>query len=212
MAYADATRRKTRIQQENEDRILAAALDAFSRSGYRGTTLDEIAVAAGMSKPNMLYYFHTKKDLYVAVLQHTLEDWLTPFARLDPDGDPIAELGAYISAKLAHAEANPVASRLFANEILQGAPMLEETLKTSLKTLVEEKSAAIRKWIADGKMAPVDPLQLIYMIWAATQHYADFETQMNALEGDGEAAREKRFATAEKTLMQVFFEGLRPRD
>lgn len=211
MAAVTGEAPRTRIQQENRERILKAALDMFSRSGYRGTTLDEIASAAGMSKPNMLYYFRTKEELYRSVLQETLDDWLTPFAKLDPDGDPSAELGAYISAKLAHARINPKASRLFANEILQGAPLLENTLKGRLKDLVEEKSKAIRAWIAAGKMVPVEPLHLIYMIWAATQHYADFETQMDALEGTEPGTREKRFEAAERTLFTVLFNGLKPR-
>ena len=203
--------RRTKIQQENRERILKAALDMFSRSGYRGTTLDEIATAAGMSKPNMLYYFPTKQELYRTVLQGTLDDWLTPFSKLDPQGDPASELGTYISAKLAHARINPKASRLFANEILQGAPLLEGTLKGPLKELVETKSKAIRTWIADGKMVAIDPLHLIYMIWASTQHYADFETQMDALQGTGPGNREKRFEGAERTLFTILFEGLKPR-
>lgn len=211
MAVTSENGRRTRIQQENRERILKAALDMFSRSGYRGTTLDQIAAAAGMSKPNMLYYFRTKQELYQTVLQETLDDWLTPFAKLDPQGDPASELGAYISAKLAHARINPKASRLFANEILQGAPLLEDTLKGPLKDLVETKSKAIRTWIADGKMAPVDPLHLIYMIWASTQHYADFETQMDALEGTEPGTRAKRFEGAERTLFTVLFNGLKPR-
>lgn len=211
MAAVGQENRRTRIQQENRERILGAALDMFSRSGYRGTTLDEIAAAAGMSKPNMLYYFRTKQELYQTVLQETLDDWLTPFAKLDPNGDPASELGAYISAKLAHARINPKASRLFANEILQGAPLLEDTLKGPLKALVDEKSKAIRTWIANGKMEPVDPLHLIYMIWASTQHYADFEPQMDALEGTAPGTRAKRFETAERTLLKIILEGLKPR-
>ena len=211
MAPRNGSKAQTRIQQENRERILSAALDMFSRSGFRGTTLDEIARAAGMSKPNMLYYFRTKQDLYRAVLQETLDDWLTPFAKLDPEGDPVDELGAYISAKLAHSRVNPKASRLFANEILQGAPHIQETLKGPLKDLVEAKSKAIRAWIDAGKMTPVDPLHLIYMIWAATQHYADFETQMDALEGEAPGTREKRFEAAERSLFTILFEGLKPR-
>ena len=211
MAMISENGRHTKIQQENRERILKAALDMFSRSGYRGTTLDEIAAAARMSKPNMLYYFPTKQELYRTVLQGTLDDWLTPFSKLDPQGDPASELGAYISAKLAHARLNPKASRLFANEILQGAPLLEGTLKGPLKSLVETKSKAIRTWIADGKMVAIDPLHLIYMIWASTQHYADFETQMDALEGTGPDTRQKRFEGAERTLFTILFEGLKPR-
>ena len=53
-----------------------------------------------MTKPNLLYYFPGKEAIYLAVLEDTLEKWLQPLAELDPDGDPVAEIGRYIDAKL----------------------------------------------------------------------------------------------------------------
>ena len=57
---------KTRIQSENQDLILKAALDVFSTYGFRGATIDQIAVKCGLSKPNLLYYFRRKDDIYAA--------------------------------------------------------------------------------------------------------------------------------------------------
>ncbi len=130
----------TRIQARNKELILAAALDVFSASGFRGATVDQIAAKAEMSKPNLLYYFRRKEDIYVALLEHTLSDWLEPLRELDPAGDPLTELARYISAKMQMSEASPKASRLFANEILHGAPMIEKFLKGPLRQLVAEKS------------------------------------------------------------------------
>jgi TetR/AcrR family transcriptional regulator len=100
LAGADE-RRQTRIQQVNRRLILDAALDVFSLHGFRGSTVDQIAAKAGMSKPNLLYYFRRKQDIYAAVLESTLDEWLAPLEALDPDGDPIEELRRYISVKLA---------------------------------------------------------------------------------------------------------------
>ena len=61
-------RSKTRIQQENEKRILLAALEVFSQTGFHGATLDRIASAAEMSKPNLLYYFKNKEEIHIALL------------------------------------------------------------------------------------------------------------------------------------------------
>ncbi len=80
---------KSRIQHQNQAVILKAALEVFSAYGYRGTTVDQIAVKAGLSKPNLLYYFKRKEDIYVAVLEHTLEEWLKPLRMLDVGGDPL---------------------------------------------------------------------------------------------------------------------------
>ena len=172
---------KTRIQSENQDLILKAALDVFSTYGFRGATVDQIAAKCGLSKPNLLYYFRRKEDLYAAVLEQTLTQWLAPLRMLDVNNDPIAELTRYIEAKLDMSFANPAASKLFANEILHGAPHVAKYLKGPLKDLVEAKSAVLRQWIAENKIRPVDPRHFIFAIWAITQHYADFSVQVEAL-------------------------------
>lgn len=174
----------TRIQEINRKVILEAALDVFSIYGFRGTTIDQIAEKAGMSKPNLLYYFKRKQDIYASVLEETLEEWLRPLNEMNADGDPVEELRRYISLKLEMSAKRPEASRLFANEILHGAPTIQIFLKTTLKTLVDEKAAVIRQWIAGGKIAPIDPHHLLFMIWATTQHYCDFDVQVRAILGN----------------------------
>lgn len=174
----------TRIQEANRRIILEAALDVFSAYGFRGTTIDQIAEKAGMSKPNLLYYFKRKQDIYVSVLEETLEEWLKPLHELDSQGDPVEELRRYITRKIEMSASKPEASRLFANEILHGAPAIKTFLTTSLKSLVDEKSAVIRQWVSQGRLAPIDPYHLIFMIWATTQHYADFDVQVRAVLGN----------------------------
>jgi TetR/AcrR family transcriptional regulator len=174
---------KTRIQSENEALILDAALEVFSAFGFRGSTVDQIAARSGLSKPNLLYYFRSKDEIYKAVLERTLALWLTPLQALDPAKDPVEELTRYISAKLDMSFANPQASRLFANEILHGAPKIEAFLKGPLKALVDRKAEVINGWVKDGKLAPIDPYHLIFAIWAVTQHYADFAVQVEAVIG-----------------------------
>jgi TetR/AcrR family transcriptional regulator len=174
---------KTRIQNQNQALILDAALDVFSVYGYRGTTVDQIAAKSGLSKPNLLYYFKRKEDIYTAVLTRTLALWLAPLQAMDADRDPIEELTRYISAKVDLSFKQPEASKLFANEILHGAPHVAEFLKGPLRDLVFEKSAVIRNWVAAGKLKPVVPEHFIFAIWAVTQHYADFGVQVEAVLG-----------------------------
>ena len=179
-----AARPPTRIQQRNRALILDAALDVFSAQGFRGTTVDEIARAAGLSKPNLLYYFRSKEAIYAALLEGLLQTWLDPLRALDPEGDPLPELLAYIRHKLRMSRDYPRESRLFANEILQGAPRIAPVLSGELKTLVDDKAALIRNWIAEGRIAHVHPHHLIFSIWSLTQHYADFDVQVRAVLGD----------------------------
>jgi TetR/AcrR family transcriptional regulator len=174
---------KTRIQNQNEALILDAALEVFSTYGYRGTTVDQIAAKCGMSKPNLLYYFRRKEDIYTAVLERTLALWLAPLQALDPEKDAIEELTRYISAKLDLTFARPEASRLFANEILHGAPHVAPFLKGPLRELVATKARVIRGWVKAGQMKPVEPEHLIFAIWSVTQHYADFGVQVESVLG-----------------------------
>jgi TetR/AcrR family transcriptional regulator len=206
-----ANRPKSRIQQKNRQIILDAALDVFSAFGFRGTTIDQIAAKAGMSKPNLIYYFASKEDLYVRLLEDTLDQWLAPLAGLDPDGDPVDEIGRYITAKIALSRAHPKASRLFANEMLHGAPAIGGFLQGTLKSLVEDKAAVIRQWVENGALAPVDPVHLIFMIWAVTQHYADFDVQVRAVLGPDKTGDDGHFDDAQAAILTVFLEGLRPR-
>ena len=196
---------KTRIQSQNREIILDAALVVFSAFGFRGATVDGIAAKAFMSKPNLLYYFRRKEDIYVAVLEKILADWLEPLRKLDGEGDPISELSNYLKAKLAMARAKPEASRLFANEILHGAGMIGAFLSGPLKTLVDDKATVIQGWIDAGRLRQTDPRHLIFAIWATTQHYADFDVQVRAVLGG-----ESDAAAAEKTLLGLIVNGLAP--
>lgn len=200
---------RTRIQREKRDLILEAALDVFSRSGFRGATIDEIADVAGMSKPNLLYYFRSKDAIYEALIHGLLDVWLKPLRDLDDIGDPLQELSAYIRRKLEMARDYPRESRLFANEILQGAPHIRSMLEAELKPLVDEKAETIRSWIRAGKIRPADPHHLIFAIWATTQHYADFDAQVRVVLGPLKGG-EGRFEDAARFLERLFLHGLAP--
>ncbi|TFL16912.1 TetR family transcriptional regulator C-terminal domain-containing protein [Jannaschia formosa] len=190
----------TRIQIRNRALILDAALDAFSAEGFTGATLDGIAGAAGLSKPNLLYYFKSKEAIYRALLDHLLETWLDPLRAIDPEGEPLEEMLGYVRRKLALARDFPRESRLFAGEILRGAPVMGDALSGQLRALVDEHSAVIRGWMEAGRLAPSDPHHLIFSVWALTQHYADFETQVQAVLG----ARRDPWAEAERHLETHF--------
>ena len=176
-------RKPTRIQAENRERILAAALEVFARDGFRGATIDAIAAVAGMSKPNLLYYFPTKDWIYRTVLEGLLDTWLDPLRAIDPQGEPMEEILRYVRRKLDLARDYPRESRIFANEILHGAPTILPYLEQDLRQLVDQTAQIIQSWSDAGRIADVDPVHLIFSIWSQTQHYADFDVQVRAVLG-----------------------------
>ncbi len=200
------TKPRTRIQQRNSKAILEAALEVFSQQGFRGATLDQIADGAGLSKPNLLYYFPSKEAVHTALLSQLLRTWLDPLRAMNPDGDPVPEIMAYVRHKLQLSRDFPRESRLFANEILQGAPRMQEAISGDLKTLVDEKSQLLQAWMDQGRIARMHPVHLIFSIWALTQHYADFDVQVRAVLGPGHDP----FAEAGEFLETLFARLLAP--
>ena len=197
----------TRIQRKNRAAILDAALDVFSLKGFDGATVDQIASSAGLSKPNLLYYFPSKEAIYTALLGELLDTWLDPLRALDPGGDPLAEILAYVQRKLEMSRDFPRESRLFANEIIQGAPRIAGELSGTLRDLVDDTAKVIDLWANEGRIARVNPHHLVFSIWSLTQHYADFDVQVRAVLGEGVT---DPFPEAEAYLRTLFTRMLTP--
>lgn len=207
MARAAASKSPTRIQREKTEQIMTAALQVFSTFGFRGSTIDQIASAAGLSKPNLLYYFDSKETIHARLLERLLATWLAPLSSLNAAGEPIPEILAYVDRKLEMARAYPRESRLFANELLQGAPRILDQISGPLKMLVDEKAAVIANWADRGLIANVDPYHLIFSIWSTTQHYADFDVQVGVILADRDNTR---FQDAKRHLDNMFSRLLHP--
>jgi TetR/AcrR family transcriptional regulator len=171
------------IRQSNERVILAAAESIFARAGFGGATMAAIAQASGLPKANLHYYFGSKEALYREVLARILHDWLAPTHCITSEADPRAALEQYIRAKMTLSAQRPDGSKVFANELLHGAPVVKELLSTELRKLVQGKADVVQAWVDAGRMAPVDGMHLFFTIWAATQSYADFDVQVSAVLG-----------------------------
>lgn len=207
MARAATSKAQTRIQKEKTSAILEAALDVFATYGFRGATIDQIASQAGLSKPNLLYYFDSKEAIHALLLEDLLDTWLDPLKKLNRNGDPVTEITGYVTRKLEMARDYPRESRLFANEILQGAPRIFDQISGPLKELVDRKAKVIRGWSKAGRIADIDPYHLIFSIWATTQHYADFDVQVSVVLGD---RADRKFPDAQVYLTELFTKMLRP--
>ena len=168
----------TRPRDKHFLTILQAAEQEFAMHGLNGARMQAIADRAGLPKANVHYYFKNKSSLYLAVLNNIIASWNDFFNDVDIKDDPALALDTFIRQKIKLSIEQPAASRLFANEIIQGAPHLSEYLSQVMRPWVEDRAAIIQGWMDAGKMNQADPVLLIFMIWAATQHYADFQVQV----------------------------------
>ncbi|AST79420.1 TPA: HTH-type transcriptional regulator RutR [Citrobacter farmeri] len=204
------TGKRSQAVSAKREAILTAALNTFSQYGFHGTRIEQIAEQAGVSKTNLLYYYPSKEVLYVAVLRQILHIWLAPLKAFREDFAPLAAIEEYIRLKLEVSRDYPQASRLFCMEMLAGAPLLMDELTGDLKALIDEKSMLIAGWVKSGKLAPVDPHHLIFMIWASTQHYADFAPQIEAVTG-ATLRDETFFNQTVENVQRMIIEGIRVR-
>jgi TetR/AcrR family transcriptional regulator len=195
------------VRKQNRARIIRAAETVFAERGYSGATTSAIADKAGLPKANVHYYFGTKSALYREVIANIVDLWLAALPDMSEDDDPAQVLGEYLRTKLMLSRDRPLASRIFANEIIHGAPVLKTYLATDLRQWVEDKSKVLTAWERMGKMDPVDPFHLFFLIWAATQTYADFDVQIRAVLGRKRKLQDDDFDTALETLTHVVLKG-----
>lgn len=172
-------KRRVLNRDKLEADIVAEAVRVFAECGYEGASIATVADNAGLSKQNLMYYFPTKQALYQRVLDDVLDDWLERMDTLaDPAQEPSDMLRAYIQAKLRFSRENPWASRVYAMEVISGAPMFGEQIRERVVPLVRKDIDVFERWIAEGRIAPVNATHLLFAIWAMTQSYADFAAQM----------------------------------
>lgn len=176
--------RRTDIRRENERLILDAAERVFAEAGFGGATMQLIADMAGLPKANLHYYFPTKESLYRRVVQNIFEIWLDAASSFDDAAGPVEGIGAYVEAKMEISRRHPHGSKVWAAEVMHGAPVIQDYLETTLRDWTNGRISVIQRWIDQGQMAPINPRHLLYMLWATTQHYADFGHQIETLNAD----------------------------
>ncbi len=193
-----------RVRKKNQSLILKAAEQDFLEHGFKGASIKSIAERAGIPRANVHYYYKNKEAIYADILSKILALWDSSI--IVSDEEPAKVLGDYIYAKVMYSKTNPEASRLFASEFIHGAPRLQEYLNTDFKTWIDEVKTIIQGWIDQGKMDAIDPLYLLFTIWGATQHYADFCPQVTAAMAKDKLT-DHDFELVAKTLTQIILKG-----
>ena len=200
-----AARSKTR--EKNLAVILKAAEVVFAQQGFNGTRLSEIAKEAKLPKANLLYYFKSKEEIYRTLCQEILELWLSALGDISASDKPHDALRSYIEAKMDLSLRRPNASKVFALEIIAGAPVIGDYLSDDLKHWVSKQVEVFKIWQSRGEMADLSPQHVLFLIWAATQTYADFDTQINAVLGT-KTLSANEYQKAVHTVTEIILRGV----
>ena len=192
---------------ESERMIMMAAEKVFAEAGFGGATMQLIADVAGLPKANLHYYFPTKEALYRRVVQDIFQVWLKAADIFDQASGPVEGIGAYIDAKMEISRRHPAGSKVWASEVMHGAPVIQDYLETTLEQWTNSRISVIQSWIDRGLMAPIDPRHLLYMVWATTQHYADFGHQIETL-NKGEPLTDAQWRAATDNVKTIILKGI----
>ena len=198
---------KIEIRRSNVDNILLGAEKVFAEKGFAGTAMADIAAEVELPRSNLHYYFSTKTELYNAVLLGLLEVWKQDALCFETYDDPRLVLSSYIRAKMTHSRTRPYGSKVWADEIIHGAPTLGLTLDASLYDWAKMKEAKIRQWVADKRILPIEPSSVLFMIWASTQHYADFDHQVNII-NEHQPLSDIQFERAIHSVTSIILRGI----
>ncbi len=198
---------KKEIRQENERLILDAAEKVFAEAGFGGATMQLIADMAGLPKANLHYYFPTKESLYRQVVQNIFQIWLQAADVFDAADGPAMGIGAYIDAKMEISRRHPAGSKVWASEVMHRAPVIQDYLETTLVEWTTGRMRLIQTWIDTGRMDPIDPRHLLYMLWATTQHYADFGHQIETLNG-AKPLSDAQWQAAKSNIKRIILKGI----
>ncbi len=205
--FAAIPQKQIRNREKNLHRIVAAAEVVFAENGFAGATYAKIAQQAEIPKSNVLYYFPKKEVLYRTVVEDIYNVWRYAADSIKRENSPEEALGDYIDTKLELSRTRPYGSRVWANEIIQGAPIVQDYLERDLKDWTNKRIAVIEVWIAEGRINPVDPRALLYLIWSVTQHYADFGHQIKTLNG-GQAFSDAQWQETKRAVKAIILQGV----
>ncbi|MBF9002624.1 MULTISPECIES: TetR/AcrR family transcriptional regulator [Vibrio] len=194
------------IRRRNEQIILAAAADEFVKHGYKGTSLQSIADRVNLPKANILYYFKSKTGLYKALLKDILNLWNEGFDDAAIGEPPAQVLRRYIEAKMRYSRTHPQESKIFAQEIIQGAPIIHDVIEQPVIEWTTTKASLIQHWVDEGLIKPVKPFYLLFLIWGATQFYADFDMEVLLINGD--PLTDEQFDEAQEFVVSMVLRGL----
>jgi len=203
----DTAQKRNSAREESLGVILLHAEKIFAEFGFKGATMQAIADASGLPKANLHYYFPTKLALYREVIERIFTIWLEAANSFDTSASPREALSRYIHKKMAISRAHPCGSKVWANEVIQGAPIIQDYLQTTLNEWTDTRIKVINRWIAEGKIDAVDPRHLLYMIWATTQHYADFQHQVVTLNG-GKRLDDAQWEAATRGVTEIILKGI----
>jgi TetR/AcrR family transcriptional regulator len=162
---APRTRRASASKSETRARIIAAAREAFSTMGFEGASLRSVAKDAGAPHQLATYYFKTKEELWMAVMDELAIGFFTRLGdriRGLEGVDAATKLRLVVREFVKYSAENPQLHRLMTMEGRKESERLLWLIKRHVSRFFTISTKLIREAQALGAVRPGDPGQLHY--------------------------------------------------
>ncbi len=212
-AAAGASPKTERKQQQRsivtQQKLLDAAIEAFSENGFKGTSTRDIAERAGVHHPLITYHFKNKDTLWRAAADRVFRDFRRSLAASleEHQGEcPKERMASLVRAYVFYAKSQPALHKVMVQEASYPNPRLDWLIETHLKPFFDATFAMIKELQSIGVAPQGDPRLLFNMIRLSSGGLLALGNELKAssnLDVDDEATLE---AIAEM-IVRVFLPG-----
>jgi TetR/AcrR family transcriptional regulator len=151
-------------QSNSQERMIAAAVRLFSRTGFHGTTTKEISESANVSESNIFRYFPTKRDLFLGALESELHkvnvraDALVRVAKAENAPAALRSVFEVITETMLK---QPDLVRLLHFSALEFGPDTEPLFRRHVRPVVEALAIPVHKWFHDYGLPEISPTTIV---------------------------------------------------
>jgi AcrR family transcriptional regulator len=160
---------------ERRAAILEAAIQLFADRGFRGVTTRELAQAVGVSEPILYQHFPSKKDLYDAIIESSMDagyfEALEGLARVAKDEDDQQFFRHVAESMVRWHEQRPDLIRLKLFSALEGHGLGDQFNEKASKPFIDLIVGYIERRIADGAFVPCDARATAFFFCASIAHH-----------------------------------------
>ena len=162
MTVTPATRTPRAATLRKQEAILTEAERQFARFGFEGVSLDSIAAALDLSRQNLLYHWPSKEELYRAVLDSVMGEWMASMTAITEADEPEVAIQTYVAVKLRFSRERPSGNAVFTREIMTGALRYQDVLKAQVMPLLHADVARFERWANEGRIRRLEAATALY--------------------------------------------------
>ena len=214
---ANVAEKPERKQQQRsvvtQQKLLDAAIEAFSENGFKGTSTRDIADRAGVHHPLITYHFRNKDQLWRAATDRIFREFNISLVKAMaevPDVEPKAKAEAFIRTYLHYSRSQPALHRIILQEANYESDRLEWLIEQHLRPLFSEVETALTGLQKIGVAPAGSAAMLFNMIRVCAGGLIALKLELKST-SDIDLDCDDQIAELGDLIIRVFFPGEQPK-